>query len=130
MGLLCERLHPNGEELQTVASLFDLGEARSVVTRLFQFFFFFKGTSRTCLHSFEDRSDCVYDVAWSPSHPSLFASGDCAGRIDLWNFNSDTEVSCCDVSAVGKTNHHGGNLCVTAAYEISLLNSEAAETDA
>uniref|UniRef100_H2YZR2 Uncharacterized protein n=1 Tax=Ciona savignyi TaxID=51511 RepID=H2YZR2_CIOSA len=48
--------------------------------------------SRTCLHSFQDHSDCVYDVAWSPVHPSLFASGDCSGRLDLWNMNSDTEV--------------------------------------
>nr|CAB3240298.1 cytoplasmic dynein 1 intermediate chain 2-like [Phallusia mammillata] len=51
-----------------------------------------KSGSRTCLHSFEDRSDCVYDVSWSPTHPGLFASGDCAGRVDLWNFNADTEV--------------------------------------
>lgn len=52
-----------------------------------------QGSSRQFLHSFEDRSDCVYDVAWSPAHPALFASGDCSGRVDLWNFNSDTEVS-------------------------------------
>uniref|UniRef100_H2YZR1 Uncharacterized protein n=1 Tax=Ciona savignyi TaxID=51511 RepID=H2YZR1_CIOSA len=51
-----------------------------------------KSGSRTCLHSFQDHSDCVYDVAWSPVHPSLFASGDCSGRLDLWNMNSDTEV--------------------------------------
>jgi len=44
------------------------------------------------MHSFEDRSDCVYDVQWSPAHPGLFASGDCAGKVDLWNFNMDTEV--------------------------------------
>ncbi|XP_078487235.1 cytoplasmic dynein 1 intermediate chain 2 isoform X2 [Ciona intestinalis] len=51
-----------------------------------------KSGSRTCLHSFQDHSDCVYDVAWSPVHPALFASGDCSGRLDLWNVNSDAEV--------------------------------------
>ncbi|XP_034247695.1 cytoplasmic dynein 1 intermediate chain-like isoform X12 [Thrips palmi] len=44
------------------------------------------------LYSFEDNGDYVYDVAWSPSHPALFASVDGCGRLDLWNLNQDTEV--------------------------------------
>ena len=44
------------------------------------------------LHSFEDNSDYVYDVQWSPIHPALFASVDGMGRLDLWNLNQDTEV--------------------------------------
>ncbi|XP_013381208.1 cytoplasmic dynein 1 intermediate chain 2 isoform X2 [Lingula anatina] len=44
------------------------------------------------LYSFEDNSDYVYDVAWSPIHPALFASVDGMGRLDLWNLNNDTEV--------------------------------------
>ncbi|CAK8687730.1 unnamed protein product [Clavelina lepadiformis] len=51
-----------------------------------------KDGNHSCLHSFEDRNDCVYDVSWSPTHPAMFASGDCAGKVDLWNFNIDTEV--------------------------------------
>ncbi|XP_031627610.1 cytoplasmic dynein 1 intermediate chain isoform X2 [Contarinia nasturtii] len=44
------------------------------------------------LYSFEDNSDYVCDVAWSPIHPALFASVDGNGRLDLWNLNQDTEV--------------------------------------
>lgn len=45
------------------------------------------------LHSFEDNSDYIYDVKWSPTHPALFASADGNGKLDLWNLNNDTEVS-------------------------------------
>jgi dynein intermediate chain len=45
------------------------------------------------LYSFEDNSDYVYDVMWSPTHPALFACVDGMGRLDLWNLNNDTEVS-------------------------------------
>ncbi|XP_052265075.1 cytoplasmic dynein 1 intermediate chain 2-like isoform X2 [Dreissena polymorpha] len=47
---------------------------------------------RKYIHSFEDNSDYVYDVQWSPIHPALFASADGMGRLDLWNLNQDTEV--------------------------------------
>lgn len=50
-----------------------------------------KDSQKTYLHSFEDRNDCVYDVAWSPVHPALFASVDCGGNLDVWNINSDVE---------------------------------------
>ncbi|MBN3300253.1 DC1I2 protein, partial [Amia calva] len=43
------------------------------------------------LYSFEDNSDYVYDVMWSPTHPALFACVDGVGRLDLWNLNNDTE---------------------------------------
>lgn len=45
------------------------------------------------LYSFEDNSDYVYDVMWSPTHPALFACVDGVGHLDLWNLNNDTEVS-------------------------------------
>ncbi|XP_031364026.1 cytoplasmic dynein 1 intermediate chain isoform X39 [Apis florea] len=44
------------------------------------------------LYSFEHNGDYVYDVAWSPTHPALFAAVDDSGRLDLWNLNQDTEV--------------------------------------
>lgn len=44
------------------------------------------------MYSFEDNSDYVMDVAWSPVHPALFAAVDGSGRLDLWNLNQDTEV--------------------------------------
>lgn len=44
------------------------------------------------LCSFENNSEYVYDVEWSPTHPAVFASVDGEGRLDFWNINSDTEV--------------------------------------
>uniref|UniRef100_A0A8C4N4M3 Dynein cytoplasmic 1 intermediate chain 2 n=1 Tax=Eptatretus burgeri TaxID=7764 RepID=A0A8C4N4M3_EPTBU len=53
------------------------------------------------LYSFEDNSDYVYDVMWSPAHPALFATVDGMGRLDLWNLNSDTEVPAASVNIEG-----------------------------
>jgi len=50
------------------------------------------------LYSFEDNGDYVYDVAWSPIHPALFATVDGTGRLDLWNLNKDTEVASASVT--------------------------------
>ncbi|KAK6620428.1 hypothetical protein RUM44_006829 [Polyplax serrata] len=44
------------------------------------------------LHSFEHNADYVYNVAWSPTHPSVFAAVDGTGKLDIWNLNQDTEV--------------------------------------
>ncbi|CAD7089868.1 unnamed protein product [Hermetia illucens] len=53
------------------------------------------------LYSFEDNSDYVMDVAWSPINPALFASVDGSGRLDLWNLNQDTEVPTASVVVEG-----------------------------
>ncbi|XP_055071060.1 dynein, cytoplasmic 1, intermediate chain 2a isoform X1 [Misgurnus anguillicaudatus] len=53
------------------------------------------------LYSFEDNSDYVYDVMWSPVHPALFACVDGLGRVDLWNLNNDTEVPTASVAVEG-----------------------------
>uniref|UniRef100_A0A5S6QWS1 WD_REPEATS_REGION domain-containing protein n=1 Tax=Trichuris muris TaxID=70415 RepID=A0A5S6QWS1_TRIMR len=44
------------------------------------------------LYSFENNSDYVFDVAWSPLHPALFASVDGTGKLDLWHLNQDAEL--------------------------------------
>ncbi|KAJ1564618.1 hypothetical protein HK096_007088, partial [Nowakowskiella sp. JEL0078] len=44
------------------------------------------------LYSFEDSDDYVFDVKWSPTHPSLFGSVDGSGRLNLWNLNTEMEV--------------------------------------
>ncbi|ORZ32529.1 WD40-repeat-containing domain protein, partial [Catenaria anguillulae PL171] len=44
------------------------------------------------LFSFLDVGDYVFDVAWSPVHPAVFASVDGSGHLDLWNLNQDTEL--------------------------------------
>ncbi|XP_063981960.1 cytoplasmic dynein 1 intermediate chain isoform X32 [Diachasmimorpha longicaudata] len=53
------------------------------------------------LHSFEHNGDYVYDVAWSPTHPALFAAVDDSGHLDLWNLNQDTEVPTASVVVDG-----------------------------
>ncbi|XP_014616181.1 PREDICTED: cytoplasmic dynein 1 intermediate chain-like isoform X18 [Polistes canadensis] len=53
------------------------------------------------LYSFEHNGDYVYDVAWSPTHPALFAAVDDSGRLDLWNLNQDTEVPAASVIVDG-----------------------------
>ncbi|XP_015183567.1 PREDICTED: cytoplasmic dynein 1 intermediate chain-like isoform X14 [Polistes dominula] len=53
------------------------------------------------LYSFEHNGDYVYDVAWSPTHPALFAAVDDSGRLDLWNLNQDTEVPVASVIVDG-----------------------------
>ncbi|XP_076871317.1 cytoplasmic dynein 1 intermediate chain 2 isoform X2 [Brachyhypopomus gauderio] len=53
------------------------------------------------LYSFEDNSDYVYDVMWSPTHPALFACVDGAGHLDLWNLNNETEVPTATVTVEG-----------------------------
>ncbi|KAL4635842.1 cytoplasmic dynein 1 intermediate chain 2-like isoform X2 [Arapaima gigas] len=53
------------------------------------------------LYSFEDNSDYVYDVMWSPIHPALFACVDGVGHIDLWNLNNDTEVPTASITVEG-----------------------------
>ena len=45
------------------------------------------------LYSFEDNSDYIYDVAWSPIHPAVFAAVDGNGRLDIWNLTLDIEVN-------------------------------------
>ncbi|TPX60827.1 hypothetical protein PhCBS80983_g01515 [Powellomyces hirtus] len=44
------------------------------------------------LYSFEEADDYVYDVKWSPSHPSLFGCVDGSGRFDLYDLNREIEV--------------------------------------
>ena len=43
------------------------------------------------LTSFESSQDYVFDVKWSPMHPSVFASCDAEGYVDIWNLNTDME---------------------------------------
>jgi dynein intermediate chain len=46
------------------------------------------------LKSFDGFDDYVSDVAWSPTHPAVFATGDACGNMDLFNINqSDVAIS-------------------------------------
>jgi len=53
------------------------------------------------LHSFDHCSDYVYDVAWSPTHPSVFATVDGSGCLHLWDVCQDTEVPVASVTLDG-----------------------------
>uniref|UniRef100_A0A3B5A3H4 Cytoplasmic dynein 1 intermediate chain 2-like n=1 Tax=Stegastes partitus TaxID=144197 RepID=A0A3B5A3H4_9TELE len=91
------------------------------------------------LYSFEDNSDYVYDVMWSPTHPALFACVDGVGHLDLWNLNNDTEVPTASVTVQGnpalnrvRWAHSGreiavgdsdGQVLVYDVGEVSKLNS-------
>lgn len=44
------------------------------------------------LYSFEDGSDYIYDIRWSPIHPAVFATVDGQGMLNVWNLNLDTEL--------------------------------------
>eukprot|EP01117_Protostelium_nocturnum_P007231 TRINITY_DN2586_c0_g1_i1.p1 TRINITY_DN2586_c0_g1~~TRINITY_DN2586_c0_g1_i1.p1 ORF type:complete len:506 (+),score=173.11 TRINITY_DN2586_c0_g1_i1:525-2042(+) len=52
-------------------------------------------------YSFEDASDYIYDVKWCPSHPSVFASADGTGSLDLWNLNEEVDVPTIKTSVCG-----------------------------
>ena len=42
--------------------------------------------------TFESAQEYVYDAQWSPTHPSVFASCDAEGYVDIWNINKDIET--------------------------------------
>lgn len=44
------------------------------------------------LFIFESSQEYVYDVQWSPTHPSVFATCDAEGYVDVWNINRDKEM--------------------------------------
>jgi hypothetical protein len=45
------------------------------------------------IYSFEEADDYIFDVKWHPCHPAMFGTVDGSGKFNLWNLNSDTEVS-------------------------------------
>eukprot|EP01059_Diplonema_ambulator_P006401 TRINITY_DN1611_c0_g1_i2.p1 TRINITY_DN1611_c0_g1~~TRINITY_DN1611_c0_g1_i2.p1 ORF type:complete len:616 (+),score=149.95 TRINITY_DN1611_c0_g1_i2:579-2426(+) len=54
------------------------------------------------LISFDEYTDYVYDVKWSPVHPGLFASVDGSGSLSLWNLLETMEMPVANVSASRK----------------------------
>jgi len=49
-------------------------------------------TKKAPLFSFQSSQEYIYDVQWSPTHPSIFASCDAEGYVDIWNINKDREA--------------------------------------
>ena len=48
-------------------------------------------TSGKPLMTFESSQEYIYDVQWSSKHPSVFASCDAEGYVDVWDINRDKE---------------------------------------
>eukprot|EP00742_Colponemidia_sp_Colp-10_P005038 GILJ01005383.1.p1 GENE.GILJ01005383.1~~GILJ01005383.1.p1 ORF type:complete len:644 (-),score=93.54 GILJ01005383.1:168-2021(-) len=48
--------------------------------------------SHSPLYSFESAEDYAYDARWSPAHPSVFASVNGEGHVDMWDLNRDLEA--------------------------------------
>ena len=71
------------------------------------------------LCSFEDNSDYVSDVQWSPTNPALFSSVDIMGRLDLWHLNHETEVG---LTAGGGGCGDGGGDGVVASFLFSSVD--------
>eukprot|EP00300_Choanocystis_sp_HF-7_P026782 c3070_g1_i1.p1 GENE.c3070_g1_i1~~c3070_g1_i1.p1 ORF type:complete len:631 (+),score=161.88 c3070_g1_i1:68-1960(+) len=44
------------------------------------------------LFVFEEANDFVYDVKWSPTHPGVFATGDGAGQLCVWNLAAELDT--------------------------------------
>jgi len=43
------------------------------------------------IQTYEYSQEYIYDVQWSPVHPSVFATCDGDGFVDIWDINKDTE---------------------------------------
>jgi len=77
-------------------------EILSYLAKFSLFILIFKSNS-SAIHTFECNGEYVFDVCWSPIHPSLFACVDGAGKLDLWDLNKDTEMP----SASADVGNHG-----------------------
>ena len=76
------------------------------------------------LYSFDEADDYVYNVKWHPAHPAVFGSVDGSGKFDLWNLNSDTEVSRCVPShAYGSQSHRGAQVPVVSTTVVAATGA-------
>jgi dynein intermediate chain, cytosolic len=50
------------------------------------------------MFTFDKCTDTVLDVQWAPAHPGVFASGDSAGKLLLWNLCGDFDTPCASIS--------------------------------
>ncbi len=81
------------------------------------------------LYSFEDNSGYVYDSAWSPLHPAMFAAVDGSGRLDVWKLNLDQEVPKARVQmegsapvALNKVRWHSSGLHIAAGDDLGRIH--------
>eukprot|EP01063_Lacrimia_lanifica_P040246 TRINITY_DN9065_c0_g1_i1.p2 TRINITY_DN9065_c0_g1~~TRINITY_DN9065_c0_g1_i1.p2 ORF type:complete len:649 (+),score=200.47 TRINITY_DN9065_c0_g1_i1:64-2010(+) len=60
------------------------------------------------LFQFEDFTDYVYDIKWSPVHPAVFASVGGAGQLSVWNLIESMETP---IGKVDASSSSGKALC-------------------
>ncbi|CDS01898.1 hypothetical protein [Sporisorium scitamineum] len=71
--------------------------------------------------SFEESNNYIYDVAWSPTHPAVFAQVDGTGRLDLFNLNLDTERPITSISpSTTTTASHASSSTATGGGEANV----------
>ena len=75
-------------------------------------------TSKSPVLAFDIYEDYVFDVKWSPVHPSVFAVAEGTGVVDIWNLNKDIEMPAsrmsCPKEAVNKLDWGvGGEMLAT-----------------
>lgn len=74
--------------------------------------------SKEAILTFDIYDDYVFDVKWSPSHPSVFAVAEGTGIVDIWDLNRDTELPVsrmkCNGEAINKVAwEHNGEMLAT-----------------
>lgn len=76
------------------------------------------------IHVFEETSDYVMDLSWSPVNPALFCAADALGRLDFWHLNVDTEQAAaraqCD-AAVNRCRFSDSGLLLGAGDHLGRL---------
>ena len=80
--------------------------------------------TQTPILSFEEANEYVYHVRWHPTHPAVFGQVDGAGRLDVYNLNVDTEVSCSPCFLLCFTCAFFRLTCVCVCVCVCILHSD------
>ncbi|KAJ9449445.1 Cytoplasmic dynein 1 intermediate chain [Diplonema papillatum] len=91
------------------------------------------------IFSFDEYTDYVYDVRWSPVHPAVFASVDGSGTLSVWNLleSMETPIGKVESSPNGRASCHlswsGDGRCIIvgdAGGDCTLWEVNGAEASA
>ena len=70
------------------------------------------------------REDTVYDVRWHPHKPSIFASVDGSGSLDVWDITTSTDLP---VASARAGHHQGKGVFAVGGAGLRSLNKVAWE---
>lgn len=71
------------------------------------------------INTFESSQEYIYDVQWSPVHPTVFAQVDGDGYLDVWDMNKDWDTPIAHKAAFESKGAGGRDL--DEAKELSTL---------